>query len=155
MTFVASATRLFADADRMTFPALLVDDNLCAQRFICDVLCIGLVTGGTGIKTGLGLVGVVVAGLAVNPGRFEIVRMRSLQLLRINLMMAVRACNSALLDVRLMLEHDLADRGREDLVRRRVLRKRSAAGDEARNADYQTRGKTVFSHRCLDVLMGK
>jgi hypothetical protein len=106
-----SATRacVLARARLMTLPALLVDHDFRAERFIRNVARIGLMACRTGVSALLDFSRLVVANRTIDPGRLEIVGVRSSQLLRVDLMVALDAFDREILCMHLMVKNHFTD----------------------------------------------
>ena len=114
MALFAARACVLAFACLMALPALLVDHDLRAQRFIRDVARIGLMACRTGVGALLDFSRLVMANRTIDPGRLEIVGMRSSQLLRIDLMVTLDAFDREILGVHLVVKHHFTDRRGEN-----------------------------------------
>ena len=89
MTFLATFARVLAGADGVALPALLVNYHFRAECFIRDIGWIGAMAGRARVGHLPGLRRFIVADLALDRRRFEIIGMRGIQLLGIYLMMTL------------------------------------------------------------------
>lgn len=118
MTLFATLACVFAGAHLMAPPALLVNYDLGAERFIRNVPRIGVMACRTGISALLQLSRLVMTNRAIDPGRLEVVGMRSIQLLGIDLVVALDTFDGEIFCVHLMVKHHFTDRRGEYSFRR-------------------------------------
>ena len=118
MTLCTTRARVLACADLVASPTLLVNYDLGAERFIRNVGRISVMACRTGVSALLDLSRLVMTDRAIDPGRFEIVRMRRIQLLCIDLMVALDAFDREIFGVHLMVKNHLTDRRGENALGR-------------------------------------
>jgi hypothetical protein len=75
----------------MTFPAALVDNHLGTERFIRDVARVGVMTLATPVVNLVRCCFWIVTGLAIYPGRRQVVRMGRIQFDGMNLVVTLHA----------------------------------------------------------------
>ena len=149
MTLFATLACVPAGAHLMAPPALLVNHDLGAERFVRDIDRIGQMARRTGVSGLLEFSRFVVTDRAIDPGRFEIVRMRRIQRLCIYLMVALDTFDRKIFCVHLMVKDHFTDRrGKYSFWRpRHAVRLGGYAGDNKEDCRYQ-RSK-IFDHDCL------
>ena len=70
MAFFANRARFLPGTDRVTLPALLVNNDLCAECFIRDIHRIGSMASGAGIGLLFDFFRFIMANLALDRRRF-------------------------------------------------------------------------------------
>jgi len=112
MTLLTARACFLASTYWVALPALFVYHHFRAECLIRNILWIGVMTFRTCINLLFGLSGFVMTDPAIDPGRFEIVWMRGIQLLGIYLMVTLGTWDRAILYVRLMVEYHFTYRRR-------------------------------------------
>ena len=98
----------------MALPAALMGDDLGTECFIRDVVRVQLMTVGTLVVTFVGLRVRLVAELAIDPRRLQVVRMRGLQFHGINLVVAFNTIDVQVPDMEFVREKYVSDRRLEN-----------------------------------------
>jgi len=106
MTFFATRACVLTGAHLMALPALLMNYDFGAERLIRNIDWTGVMARRTGVGVLLELARLAMANSAIDPGRFQIVRMRSIQWLRINVMVALSTLDPKILGVHLVVKDD-------------------------------------------------
>ena len=110
MTEFTGLACFLARAHLMALPALFVNYDFRAEGFIRDADGIGRMAGGACVYLLFDLFRFVVANLALDRRRLEVIGMRRIQLLRVYLMVTLDTWDRALLYVDLMRKGHLAYR---------------------------------------------
>ena len=118
MALFANRARFLPGTDRVALPALLVNNDFCAECFIRNIHRIGSMASGTGIGLLLDFFRFIVANLALDRGGFQIVRMGRTQFLGVDRMVALHALDPEILYVHLMMKYHFARGRRENPLRR-------------------------------------
>ena len=91
-----------ADTNLMALPALFVNYDFRAEGLVGDIGGIGAMAAGAGVRLLLHLFRFVVANLAFDRGRLEVVGMRRIQFLRVYLMVTLATLDRAILHMHLV-----------------------------------------------------
>ena len=113
MTLFTTAACFLASANGVAVPALLVNHYFRTECFIRNVDWVGVVASGAAVCSLLDLLRFIVANLALDRGGLEIIRMRSIQSLGIDCVVAVNAFDPTILYVDLMRKHHFTHSGRK------------------------------------------
>ena len=109
MALCASFACFVTGTHSVAFPALFVSYYFCTECFISNMFRPRLMALRTYISPLRDLFRLLMAGLAIDPGRTKIIRMRSYQLLGVYRMVTIDTFDPEIPDVHLMAKKNFTD----------------------------------------------